>query len=413
MKIWIINNYTVMPQYGALTRSYQFAKHLAEKGHEVTVFAGSHVHNTEIQLITGKEKFRLEPDCPFPWVHIKTLTYGSSRKKQVLSMFQFCMNLRHAIKKMEKPDVIIGSSSHPLAAAMGLCLSRKYGCRGVAEIRDLWPESIVVYDVAQKANIAIKLLYCLEKWIYKKADAIVFTMEGGRDYIVGKKWDTGNGGPVDLSKVYHINNGVDLEEFDDSRDVCVVPDEDLDNPELFKVVYTGSIRKVNGVDKLVESAKCLQEYPNIRLLVFGAGTELEALKQSTRDHGLTNIVFKGVVPKKQIPSILCRSDLCLLHWNSTPIIRYGMSMNKTFEYMAAGKPILSTNPTPYSVLKKYQCGIETEENTPEEIAKGILQVYRMPEEEYARYCKNARTASEDFDFERLTERLIEAITGGK
>ena len=78
MKIWIINNYAVMPKHGALTRSYQFAKHLTEKGHDVTVFAGSHVHNTEIQLITGKEKFRLEPDCPFPWVHIKTLTYGSA-----------------------------------------------------------------------------------------------------------------------------------------------------------------------------------------------------------------------------------------------------------------------------------------------------------------------------------------------
>jgi hypothetical protein len=42
-------------------------------------------------------------------------------------------------------------------------------------------------------------------------------MEGGKDYIKEKKWDIEQGGKIDINKVYYINNGVDLQDFDSNR----------------------------------------------------------------------------------------------------------------------------------------------------------------------------------------------------
>ena len=71
------------------------------------------------------------------------------------------------------------------------------------EVRDLWPLSIVEYKGISNTNPIIRFLYKLERKIYKEADAIIFTMEGGKDYIKDKKWKDA----VSFNKIFHINNG--------------------------------------------------------------------------------------------------------------------------------------------------------------------------------------------------------------
>ena len=164
-------------------------------------------------------------------------------------------------------------------------------------IADLWPESIVAYGIAGPHNPAVLALRRLEKWIYKKADALVFTMEGAYDYIVEQGWDK----EISRSKVHYINNGVDLEQFDYNKEHFPVDDPDLDDPDTFKVVYTGSIRKVNNLGLLLDAAKCVND-PCVKILIWGDGDEREALEQRVRDENISNVVFKGSVEKKYIPS---------------------------------------------------------------------------------------------------------------
>mgnify|MGYP002508161968 CR=1 FL=1 len=73
--------------------------------------------------------------------------------------------------------------------------------------------SHVEYNKMSKKNPVIQILYQLEKWIYKKADRIIFTMPGGQEYIRDRGWDR----IINLDKVYHLNNGVDIEEFEHNK----------------------------------------------------------------------------------------------------------------------------------------------------------------------------------------------------
>ena len=209
MDIWLINHYAVPPKYYPLARQTYFAKYLMAMGHTVTIFAASTVHNSDRNLITDGSRWREEIVDGVHYVYIKCAGYQGSGLKRVYNICEFAWKLPGVCKHFPKPDAIVATSMPPTSCAMGIHLARKYGCGSVAEIADLWPESIVAYDIAGPRNPAVVLLRWLEKWIYKKSDAVVFTMEGGYDYIVEQGWEK----EIPRDKVFHINNGVDLEAF--------------------------------------------------------------------------------------------------------------------------------------------------------------------------------------------------------
>ena len=413
MRIWLINNYVTLPRHGQFTRQYSFGKCLKDMGHKPVVFAGSHPHNSRAQLIKDGRRFAPDDEAPFPWLLVKTLAYGKSRKKQVLSMFQFYLNgkkaAKYALERYGRPDAVLGSSAHPLAALLAVRLAKKYGCRSVVEIRDLWPESIVVYGIAGPCNPAVIALRRLEKWLYKNADAVVFTMEGGYDYIVEQGWEK----EIPRSKVYYINNGVDLEAYQYNREHFQVEDPDLDDPDTFKVVYAGSIRTANGMDQLVDCAALLRDEPRVKFLIYGDGPDLEALRERVRREGLSNVALKGRLDKKYIPYVLSKSSLNVLNYSPKAVAgyRFGSSQNKLFEYLASGKPILSNVRIGYSIVDRERCGLSLERADAEAYAEAVLKLSRLPEEEYWELCENARRTAREYDFKKLTRKLVDVMEG--
>lgn len=407
----MFNNYNMLPEQGGLVRHYNFAKCLAEKGHHVSVFVGSHPHNTELQMIQDRSAWKIGQKTPFRWVYVRTLNYAGSRLKQIFSMFQFYRNGKKAalafFSQDECPDIILGSSAHPLAAVLAIRLAKRFRCKSIVEIRDLWPESIVALGVARAHNPAVLFLRRMEKWIYKKADAVVFTMEGAYDYIVEQGWER----DVPRSKVHYINNGVDLEQYDYNKEHYRIDDPDLDDPNLFKVVYTGSIRPANNPELLINCAEKLRDYPGIRFLIYGGGENLDALRQICAEKGLTNCVFKGFIPKKNVPYVLSKSNLNLLNYDLRSILvyKYGSSQNKLFDYMASGQPILSNVSIAHSLIQKYHCGQDDTLPDAETYAKAVLMFYHMDEEQRRLMGANARRAAEDYDFKHLTDKLMTVI----
>ena len=406
MNIWLINHYAVPPQYYPLARQTYFAKYLMAMGHSVTIFAASSVHNSTLNLITDDRKWREETVDGVHYVYIKCCDYQGSGLKRVYNICEFAWKLPGVCKHFPKPDAIVATSMPPTSCAMGVHLGRKWGCKTVAEIADLWPESIVAYGIAGPHNPAVLALRRLEKWIYKKADAVVFTMEGAYDYIIEQGWDK----EIPRSKVHYINNGVDLEQFDYNKEHFRVEDSDLEDPDTFKVVYTGSIRRVNNLGLLLDAAKCVKD-PRIKFLIWGDGDERAALEQRVREEHIGNVTFKGKVEKKYIPSIVSRADVNLLHGTPGVLFRFGISPNKLFDYFAAGKPVLTDFPSKYNPAETYRAGLALTEYSAAAFAEIVERAAAMPEEEYLRYCGNALAAAHTYDFKKLTEDLLQVIEG--
>ena len=404
MNIWLINHYAVPPKYYPLARPTLFAKYLMAMGHTVTIFAASSVHNSDVNLITDGRKWREETVDGVHYVYIKCCDYQGSGLKRIYNICEFAWKLPGVCKQFAKPDAIVATSMPPTSCAMGVRMGRKWGCKTVAEIADLWPESIVAYGIAGPHNPAVIVLRWLEKWIYKKADAVVFTMEGAYDYIVEQGWDK----EIPRSKVHYINNGVDLEQFDHNKEHFCVEDPDLDDPDTFRVIYTGSIRRVNNLGLLLDAAKYAKD-PRVKILIWGDGDEREALERRVRDEKIANVEFKGKVEKKYIPSIVSRADLNFAHNDPSPLFRFGISFNKLFDYLAAGKPILCDFPCPYNPAVTHGAGIEVSGTQPQQIAEAINDLAAASEAERQSCCANARRAAENYDFKHLTDKLIAVI----
>lgn len=404
MRIWLINHYAVPPRYYPLARQNYFAKYLMRAGHEVTIFAASTVHNSDLNLIEDDTPYREDVVDGVHYVLIRCKSYHGNGVSRILNMLEFARKLPGVCNKYPRPDAIVATSMPPMSCAAGIKLARKYGCRGIAEIADLWPESIVAYGIAGPRNPAVLYLRRLEKWIYTKSDAVVFTMEGAYDYIKEQHWESA----VPRSKVHYINNGVDLELFDYNREHFKAEDKDLEDPETFKVVYTGSIRRVNGLGLLLDTAKEVKN-PRVRFLIWGDGDERAALEQRVRDEHIDNVIFKGRVEKKFVPSIVSRADVNIAHCVSTPVDRYGISFNKMFEYFAAGKIVLSDFPTEYNPALQCHAGITVEEASAPNIAEAIEHLAALPEQERTLYEQNSRAAAHKYDFKNLTEELLDVI----
>ena len=404
MRIWLINHYAVPPRYYPLARQNYFAKYLMRAGHEVTIFAASTVHNSDKNLIEDDTPYREDVVDGVHYVLIRCKGYHGNGASRILNMLEFARKLPSVCDKYPRPDAIVATSMPPMSCAAGIKLARKYGCRGIAEIADLWPESIVAYGIAGPRNPAVLYLSRLEKWIYTKSDAVVFTMEGAYDYIKEQHWESA----VPRSKVHYINNGVDLELFDYNREHFKAEDKDLEDPETFKVVYTGSIRRVNGLGLLLDTAKEVKN-PRVRFLIWGDGDERAALEQRVRDEYIDNVIFKGRVEKKFVPSIVSRADVNIAHCVSAPVDRYGISFNKMFEYFAAGKIVLSDFPTEYNPALQCGAGITVNDVAPANIAAAVDKLAALPEEERRRFEENSRAAAHKYDFKNLTNELLELI----
>lgn len=208
--------------------------------------------------------------------------------------------------------------------------------------------------------------------------------------------------------MFNINNGLDIAEQNRQRNENILEDDDLID-ESFKVIYAGSIRPANSIDTIVKALELLRQHDDIKMLVYGDGDSKEKIKEYCDKNGLDHVVFKNRVHSKHIPYICSKASVNIISVKETRISKYGVSWNKLFDYMNAGKPILSTVKPNYDLLERYQCGMSLSEQTPQAIADAILQIYNMPKEKYNKMCENAKNAAKDFDYSILTDKLEEAI----
>lgn len=407
--IWVFHHYATPPTMNGFTRPYNFGVNLNKVGYKMKIFAASYLHYSAINLINNSDLYITNIETEIPFVFVKTPSYSGNGIGRVLNMITYYKSLfkvtRELYKAGEKPDLIIASSPHPLAMVAGVKIAKKLGVPCISEIRDFWPEVFFMGTKLKENSIVGRLLLMGEHWIYRKSDALIFLKEGDVTYITDKKWDTRQGGDINLGKCNYINNGVNIEDFNNQIENEIFEDDDLTNGK-FNVVYTGAIRPLNNVGNILDAAKLVKGNKDIQFLIYGDGNQLESLRKRVVDENITNVKMKGYVDKKHMPYVLSKSSVNILNYSQS---KYnwsrGNSSNKLFEYMASGKPIISTVKMGYSPIEKYNCGVSLEEDSSEALAEAVLRIFNMSDEKYKEINENAKNGAKDFDYEILTKKL--------
>ena len=408
--IWILNHYAGSMLFERGGRHYALAKYLKRSGYEPVIFCCNAMHTEQKCHLPDADALwqeRTEESAGFPFVFVKARTYSGNGASRVLNMADFSRNVQKAGKQYAtvhgKPDVILASSVHPLTLLAGEKLAKYFGVPCICEIRDLWPESIVQYSRFSRKNPVIRLLYRGERYLYKRANALVFTVEGAYDYILEHGWQN----VISREKVFYINNGVDAEQFRENREQYRVEDADLEREDVVKIIYAGSIRKANDIDLLLDVAKRTADLP-VRYLIWGDGDQRERLQKRLVDEHIDNLVFKGRVNKTFVPYITSRADINYLDVFQDDIARFGISPNKLFDYVAAEKPILMAFSGKYNPLRDYSsglvCGVTTDS-----IAAKVREYFTLTEEQKTQMAEDSARAAKRFDYATHAAALAEIL----
>ena len=408
--VWILNQYAVPPRMPGGTRHFDLAKELVRKGYEVTIFASSwnYVAGEGTQL-DQSEIYKEEDIQGVKFVWLRTFPYRKNDWRRVLNMLSFAFrSVRAGSKLKTTPDVIVGSSVHLFAGLAGYLLAKKKKARFMFEIRDLWPQVLIDTGGYSRRDLRIRLMKCLERFLYQRAEKIISVAPEGARYI------TKLGIPGD--KIVYIPNGVNLGSFADVdmhlpkglEDVLAL----LRSQNKFLVGYTGAHSLANNVETLLKATRIIQEQglDKIHFLLVGEGTEKVTLVNQANQWGLTNVTFVDPLPKSAIPSFLQQLDAAVMIFKRSNVYKYGVSPNKLFAYMAAAIPVVFAVESPNDPVAESQCGISVPSEDPESLAEAIIKLSQMPKEEREAMGRHGREYVEKYhSIPVLAEKLIQCI----
>jgi len=373
-RIWILNHYASLPDRPGGTRHYDVGRQLVRMGWDVTVFASSFDHLIHRETLPHGVTYDEQVHDGLKFVRVKTASYNRNNWRRVLDMLVYTVRVLRLTWTRQPPDVIIGSSVHLLAAWAGYVLSRHHGARFLFEVRDLWPETLIGLGKMSRKHPFIIALSHLERFLYARAEYILFLLPRASQYASGLG--------VDLSKCVYLPNGVDLEKFD-SKNNSLPPDVDQTLARIEAsciAVYTGTIGLVNHLDIMIDAATSLWRngVKSVHFLFVGEGPYKDALSRRVLDDALGNVTFIPAIAKEHIPALLRRCQVGLLCTVPSPVYKYGISPNKLFDYMAAGIPTLVVGESEGSPLVESGGGFQLEFGDVAGVARILMDVAKEP-----------------------------------
>lgn len=379
------------------------ARELVRRGHQVTIVATSfnHVLRVETRLRDGQQSLEETIDgVKFLWIRAPSYLGNSFARIRNMVVFALQIWRGRLLHGLERPDVVVGSSPQLLATLAALRVARRARVPFVLEVRDLWPETLVLLGEVSRRHPTVLALGAIEKHLYRNADQIITLLPMAVDYMVD------HGG--DRNKITWIPNGVDL-----SSSPPRLPSDESPAKDCFEVVYSGTHGFANALDSILDAAALLQRgfYPPIRFRFIGDGPAKAKLLARTRDENITNVVFQDAVAKAEVGGLLASADVLIATLKDKPLYRYGTSLNKLNDYLAAGIPVVLGAHGTDNPVSQGDAGIVVPPENAKAMAEAIVRLYGMtPEERAAIGARGRAHVAKHYDMRGLAdkyERLLE------
>jgi glycosyltransferase involved in cell wall biosynthesis len=403
MNIIIFNHYAGSPYHGMEYRPYYLSREWIKSGHTVIIVAATQSH---IRMRNPDYKKKVTEDYidGIKYIWIKTRRYTSNGIRRILNILDYIKGIYKIMPRLinEYPDVIIASSTYPMDNYPGFTLAKKSNAKYVYEVHDLWPLSPMELGRYSKYHPFILLMQYAEDFAYKHVDKVVSILPCAERHMVDHGLKEG--------RFVHIPNGI----FLDEKNRIEYVNEDIQRSiprNKFILGYTGTFGLSNSLHTLFEAAAIIQKkYSEILFVLVGQGPEKERLLGLKKNLVLDNIIIMDAVPHEQIQSVVACFDVCVITWNRRSLYQFGVSPNKIFDYMYAGKPILQAIEAGNDIVSAAQCGVTVEPENPQAIADGILQLYKMSRKEREKLGENGkRYVLANHTYNILAKRFLEAI----
>lgn len=244
--------------------------------------------------------------------------------------------------------------------------------------------------------------WAFERTALKLADVILTINLKLNDYVI----EMG----ADSDKTIVLGAGIDLARFDTSINGQTVRDSYGIGKDDIVLFFMGWLYNFSGL-KEVAMEICKNNDNRLKLLIIGDGDLFDELKQIKEALDTQNkIILAGRKSYSEIPSLIASADVCLLPSYTNEKIMHDIVPIKLYEYMAMGKPVLSSKLP--GVMKEFgdDSGILYIDRPEEAISKSIELADNG---DLDRHGEKARSYARNYDWLTVTnefEKILERLT---
>lgn len=228
-------------------------------------------------------------------------------------------------------DVVVGMTDPPFQGIVGAFVAMLKRKPYVYNIRDLYPDMALGGDIVEP-GVLTRLWERMHRWAMRRADRVIVIGQDMRARIVAKG--------VQPSRVVVIRDGAEV-----LPPHVLLPPPD---PQVvrairgnfsFVLLHAGNLGFYGAWNTLLTAARKLAS-EGVGLIFVGDGAQRAELEAAAA--GAENIRFLDYFPAAKIPSVLAAADAHIV------TIRRGLEgvvvPSKTYEILAAGKPIVAVAP---------------------------------------------------------------------
>lgn len=402
MKVIYFHQHFSTPKGSAGIRSYQMARRLLARGHQVTMVCGSYGGGETGLSVPFKGGRRRGTVDGIDIIEFD-LAYSNNDGfvKRGLTFVKFAYR-SVGLAMTERYEVLFATTTPLTAGIPGIVARWLRGKPFVFEVRDLWPELPRAMGVIRNP-LVLWAMGVLEWTTYRSAHRLVGLSPG----IVEGITHCG----VPLERIAAIPNGCDLDIF--ASPIHPWRPTQVRSTDLM-AVFAGTHGMANGLDAVLNAAAELQRRgrDDIKLLLIGQGKLKAGLQARAEREGLSNVVFHDPVNKARLAGLMAATDVGLQVLANVPAFYFGTSPNKFFDYIAAGLPVLNNYPGWLAeMINQHQCGFALTPDNPTAFADALEQAAADRPALQAMGKRSLALAKAQFARHALADKWVDWVTG--
>lgn len=400
MKVLYFHQHFSTPKGSAGIRSYEMARRLIARGHEVTMVCGSY-GGGETGLAQPFTNGRRRGVVDGIDIIEFDLAYSNADglAKRALTFLKFAAR-SIGLAFTENYDLVFATTT-PLTAGIPGIFARWFrGKPFVFEVRDLWPELPRAMGVI-KNPLVLGAMSILEWTSYRSAHNAIGLSPGIVDGIAHRG--------VRRERIAMVPNGCDLRIF--AVEVEPWRPSQVRDTDLM-AVFAGTHGMANGLDAALDAAAELKRRgrDDIKILLIGQGKLKSALIARAQREGLDNVVFHDPVNKARLAGLMASTDVGLQLLANVSAFYYGTSPNKFFDYIAAGLPVLNNYPGWLAeMINENQCGFAVPPDDPAAFADALERAADARAALGPMGARGRQLAEREFDRALLADRWVDTL----
>lgn len=303
---------------------------LVERGHEVIAIASRSIYGKAGATLPRRESLR----APGGTIDIRRVGFSLFGKRGTLTRLLdfgfFYILAAFRLLTLPRCDIVVGFSTPPYIAMLGLLARLFRGSRCVYWAMDLYPDVPVAFGMLRSGAPHTRLLAWAHRLLLRRADVTVSLGRCMEERLLA------GGAPKQRLRVIPV--------WADETDVRDIPPEQnslrraWNLTDAFCVMYSGNFGLGHDAATVCSAMEKLRGESAVRFLFVGGGKRRAEIESFIRERGITNASYVDYVPRAQLAESLSAGDahLITLREDMTGLI----VPSKLYGIMAAARPVL-------------------------------------------------------------------------